>query len=299
LLTIILQPDSGGSIVGFLSLLSVPVVLYSIWLQKFKLKKWCVLCLAISSLLIAQGIIFASSTASFYNIINVNFFGFLFSAIFFTTLWLFAKPVFEGKIKAEKSETELKKFKRNFDVFNFLSKEVLVQKGFNKLEGLTFGNKLATTQLNIIISPSCGHCHKAFEDGYNLVKKFPEKVYLNVLFNINPENNDNPYKAVVETLLVINNINPENTESAISDWHIKKMELAPWLKKWKMNTIDMKVNHQIHQQYNWCLENEFNYTPVIITNNKLLPAAYEINELKYFLNDFSEEKKEKYILEEA
>jgi hypothetical protein len=52
----------------------------------------------------------------------------------------------------------------------------------------------------------------------------------------------------------------------------------------------MKVNHQIHQQYNWCSENEFNYTPVKIINDKLFPKEYDINELKYFLNDFSEEK---------
>jgi uncharacterized membrane protein len=299
LLAIILQPESGGSIVGFLSLLSVPVVLYSVWLQKFELKKWCVLCLAVSFILIAQGIIFASSTTSFLNILESNFFGFLIATVLFTAIWLFIKPVFEGKIKAEKGETALKKFKRNFEVFNFLSKEVLVQEGFNKLDGITFGHKTATTQLTIIISPSCGHCHKAFEDGMNLFKKFPERIFFNVLFNINPENEDNPYKKVVETLLTINNINPENAESAISDWHIKKMELEPWLKKWKMNSIDMKVNHQIFQQYNWCLANEFNYTPVKIVNKKLFPAAYEINELKYFINDFSEEKEESYILEKA
>ncbi|WP_395058067.1 vitamin K epoxide reductase family protein [Flavobacterium sp.] len=299
ILSIIMQPEEASNIIGFLSLTATPLILYSVWLQKFQLKKWCVLCLVVSVVIVLQSLVFGFTTTSFSNFIAINFFGFLFSGILLTTIWLFVKPIFEDKIKAEKDVTQLKKFKRNYEIFSSLSKDISVLNGFDKLEGLQFGNKTASIQLTIIISPSCGHCHKAFEDGFNLVTKFPEKVLLNVLFNINPENNDNPYKAVVENLLSISNINPENTESAISDWHIKKMDLETWLKKWKMNTVDMKVNHQIHQQYNWCLENEFNYTPVKIINNKLFPNEYEISELKYFLNEFSQEKEENYILAEA
>lgn len=298
-IAILIQPEASSSIIGLLSLVALPVIGYSIWLQKMQLKKWCVLCLAVSTVMVLQSLVFGFTTASFFTITVLNGFGFLFSVILLTTIWLFVKPIFEAKIKAEKGETELKKFKRNYDLFHFLSKDIPVLNGFHKLEGLQFGSKTASVQLTIIISPTCGHCHRAFEDGFNLVTKFPEKVFLNVLFNINPENNDNPYKAVVETLLAISNSNPENAESAISDWHIKKMDLESWLKKWKMNSVDMKVSHQIHQQYNWCLENEFNYTPIKIVNNKLFPNEYDISELKYFLNDFSKEKEENYILAEA
>ena len=38
------------------------------------------------------------------------------------------------------------------------------------------------------------------------------------------------------------------------------------------------------------MKNNFNYTPVKIVNDKLFPTEYELNELKYFLNDFIEEK---------
>ena len=45
-------------LIGFLSLLSFPLIIYSIHLQKFKIKKWCSLCLIASSLLIFNGIVF-------------------------------------------------------------------------------------------------------------------------------------------------------------------------------------------------------------------------------------------------
>lgn len=288
-LALLLDPKL-SVVVGGLSLLALPVIAYSIWLQKFQLKKWCVLCLVISLIILVQGIVFWFSNPFFSDVFPVNFFGFTLSVILFGSAWLFFKPVLEAKIKAESDVTEMKKFKRNYSVFNHLTKKIQSLTDFDKLEGLHFGNRDAATQLTIIISPSCGHCHKAFEDAFELVMKFPQKVFLNVLFNINPENSANPYTIVVESLLAINNLLPEKVEEAIKDWHFKKIGLEEWKKKWIVEVIDMKTTQQLYQQYNWCLENEFNYTPVKIINSKLFPQEYEISDLKYFLNDFSEEK---------
>ena len=107
---------------------------------------------------------------------------------------------------------------------------------------------------------------------------------------INPENNDNPYKAVVERLLTLNRSTPGKIVEAISDWHIKKMSLKKWLKKWQNEPASMMINQEIQKQYEWCSKNNFNYTPVKIVNEKLFPNEYELSELKYFLNDFVEEK---------
>jgi hypothetical protein len=123
-----------------------------------------------------------------------------------------------------------------------------------------------------------------------MVLKFPDKVSLNILFNINPDNTENPFKVVVERLLTINRSTPGKTVEAISDWHIKKMNLKKWLKKWHVENISMMVSQEINKQYEWCSKNNFNYTPVRIVNEKLFPAEYELSELKYFLNDLTDEK---------
>ncbi|MFV8347623.1 vitamin K epoxide reductase family protein [Flavobacterium sp. ZB4P13] len=289
-LSIALQPASSSNVVGFLSLLSLPVILYSIWVQKRQLKKWCLLCLVISFIIVLQSVIWIFMGQPFLGIALPNLFSYLISLIVTTSFWLVIKPILENKIKMEKSINELKKFKRNYDVFNFLLKKIPVVKGLDQLEGLRFGNRNSEVNLTLILSPSCGHCHKAFQEAFELVSTFPQKISLNVLFNINPENNDNPYKVVVESLLAINNSNLGKMEEAISDWHIQKIGLEKWNNKWKIDNIPMRVNHQIEQQYNWCLENEFNYTPVKMVNDKLFPVEYDVNELKYFLNDFTEEK---------
>jgi uncharacterized membrane protein len=290
IVSLLLNPIYSSKIIGLLSLFSLPVIAYSVWLQKFKIKKWCMLCLLVSAILVLQGFAGYFLEEPLLTNLVFNDFSYLFSVVFCTSLWLMLKPLLESKFKAENEVKELKKFKRSYPVFEFLSKEVPAKEGFSKLQGLQFGNPKSTIALTIILSPSCGHCHKAFEDAISLIHKYPEKIFLNVLFNINPENNDNPYKPIVENLLEINNIFPDKMEEAISDWHIKKVGLEPWINKWKSSTISMKVNQQIQQQYDWCLANEFNYTPVKIVNGKIYPNEYSINELKYFINDFSEEE---------
>ncbi|MFV8332058.1 vitamin K epoxide reductase family protein [Flavobacterium sp. GSP14] len=290
MLSIILDPIYSSKIIGVLSLVSFPVIAYSIWLQKVQIKKWCMLCLMVSAILILQGLVGYFIDQPLLINSSHNNFSYLFAFVVFSSLWLFLKPVLESRYKAQSEVKELRKFKRSFAVFEFLSKEVEILSGFDKLEGLHFGNSSSSIALTIILSPNCGHCHKAFEEAIDLVHEFPEKVFLNILFNTNPENNENPFRAIVESLLEINASFQNKIEEAITDWHIHKIGLELWSKKWKQNAISMKVNHQIQQQYNWCLENEFNYTPVKIVNGKLFPNEYNITELKYFINDFSDEK---------
>ena len=144
------------------------------------------------------------------------------------------------------------------------------------------------------MSPSCGHCHKAFKDAHELYKKNPESVYLRILFNVNPENEQNNYRIIVQNLLYINSVDSNKAREALIDWHINEIGLDAWKEKWGINVHDMIINNEMYDQYNWCVSNEFNYSPVKIINTKLFPNEYEIADLYYFMNDFEEVKKLQY-----
>jgi uncharacterized membrane protein len=288
-ISILIQPEFSNKIVGFISLLSIPAILYSIWLQKFELKKWCILCLAVSFVIVFQSFVFTLGNASWFNNDVTNYYSFIFSTILLTSLWFSIKPILENKIKFEKEANELMRFKRNFDVFQFLSKDIEEYDDFEKLIGIEFGNKNAATQITLILSPSCGHCHTAFQDAYELIQNHSEKTHLTILFNINPENEDNTYRIVAETLLALNEQDPQKAKEAIIDWHINRLDLENWKRKWSIDSPHLLINKQLQNQYYWCLKNEFNYTPVKIINSSLFPDEYELKELKYFITNFSEE----------
>lgn len=288
-IAILVKPLESSIFIGFLSLLAIPVIVSSVWIQKFEIQKWCVMCLIVSFLIFTQSIIWFSSDLFTLTFEFGSIFPFLFSLVLLVPIWHVVKSMIKNILSTENSLKELKKFKRNYSLLNFLSKKVPHTKGFEDLRGLNFGNRNASIKLSVIISPSCGHCHKTFQEAFDLVLRFPDKIFLNVLFNINPENNDNQYKVVVERLLSINRSTPGKTVEAISDWHIKKMTLKKWLKKWHVDSVSMMITQEINKQYEWCSKNNFNYTPVKIVNEKLFPNEYELNELKYFLNDYVEE----------
>jgi intracellular septation protein A len=289
LIAILVRPFDSAIFIGFLSLLAIPVIVSSIWIQKFEIQKWCVMCLVVSFLIFAQSAIWFASDFFTLTFAFDIIFPFLFSLVLLVPMWLIAKPMIKNMLKSDNSLKELKKFKRNYSLLNFLSRKVINTDGFDDLRGLNFGNRNAAVKLSVIISPSCGLCNTTFQEAFDLVLKFPDRIFLKVLFNINPENTDNPYKAVVERLLTINRSTPGKTVEAISDWHIKKMNLKKWLKKWHVESVSMMINQEINKQYEWCSKNDFNYTPVKIVNERLFPNEYELNELKYFLNDYVED----------
>lgn len=289
LIAILVQPLESSVFIGFLSLLAIPVIVSSIWIQKFEIQKWCVMCLAVSVLIFVQSVIWFSSDLFTLSFTLNEMFPFLFSVLLLIPIWFVLKAMIKNILSSENSLKEMKKFKRNYSLLNFLSKKVPYTNGFDDLRGLTFGNRSAAVKLSVILSPSCDHCHKTFQEAFDLVLRFPDKIFLNILFNINSENAENPYKAVVERLLMINRATPGKTVEALSDWHIKKIGLKKWLKKWHVDSVSMMVNQEIQRQYEWCSKNNFNYTPIKIVNERVFPGEYELSELKYFLNDFIEE----------
>lgn len=182
-----------------------------------------------------------------------------------------------------------KRFKRNFKVFKSFSKKATMQEGFDELNGIQYGDSNAPISITLFLSPSCGHCHKAFQDSKDLFEKNKKNINLQILFNVNPENSNNEYLSVVETLLALNASNKDMAKEALEDWHIKKISLIEWKEKWSLSSYDMIVNNQMMKQYDWCFANDFNFTPVKIVNGELFPNEYELNDIKYFINDFEEE----------
>jgi uncharacterized membrane protein len=285
----LLRPSESSLFIGFLSVLSFPVLLFSIWIQKFQIKKWCVLCLAISFLVLTEGLLFLflNEFSFSHKFSTILLFFFLLVTVYL--IWIFIKPFVQDAISAKTELKQIKKFKRNYSVLKFLLRDIPFLDGFENLKGLDFGNKNASLNLSIIINPSCGHCHKAFKESLDLVSRFPERVFLRVLFNINPENTDNAYKVIVDQLLIINKTNPSQIVEAISDRHIKNLDIKQWTEKWGIIPANSAIKEDIQQQYDWCQKNEFNYTPVKIVNGKQFPDEYELSDLKYFLNDFEEQ----------
>lgn len=255
------------------------------------LKKWYTLYIAVSFIIIIQSVVF-----EFVNIYGINtslltFYNIIFSTLLLICFWFFVNQNVVNKIKFEKEIKELKKFKRNFNFFQFHYKSIDEYDGFDELKGITFGKKNSSTQLTLILNPSCNTSRETFEEAYEVFQNYSEKIYLNILFNVNPSNTENPNKSVAENLLALNEQDPKKAKEAIIDWYINQTDLKTWRRKWNIEIPHLLTNKQLQNQYFWCLKNEFNNTPIKIINENLFPDEYNIGELKFFITDFQKEFK--------
>lgn len=275
------------TIINAISLISMPIVFYSIWMQKVKLKKWCVLCLMISGLLVLQSALIFSTGFE----LNINITGLITATILVCILWLFIKNYLENNIDLEKNNKELKRFKRNYKIFDLLKQPLKSPTRTAAFSTVEIGSQLNPIKISLALSPSCGHCHTAFEQALKVYKSNTEKTKLSVFFNLNPENKDNPYLEVAKSIMQINKKNTENVVEALSDWHIKKMSLSDWLFKWEQSVVEEEIIEDLQSQYDWCLQNNFNYTPVKMINENEYPKEYDLEELKYFISEIEEETK--------
>lgn len=288
LFSLLINPNT-VFIITNLSLLSLPILAYSIWLQKIRLKKWCTLCLSISFIIFLQSLVNLFVVSSFqFNLKNTLFY--IFNFIIIGLIWFIFKSFITENKKLIEDNHQLKRFKRNFSIFNSQLKPIIFPDNLKNLNGIIFKKSEETVKLSLFLSPSCGHCHTAFKDAYELYLSNPEKFSFEVLFNINPKNNDNPYKEIVNSILTINTYDSKSAIEAIIDWHIHHLNLEKWKEKWSVKDNEMNIYNEIQNQYNWCLENNFNYTPVKIINQKIYPQDYALSELKYFINEIMEEK---------
>src|SRR5690606_26244190 len=207
--------------IGFFCLLSVPVILYSVYLQQFKIKKWCILCLGVSFVLFLQAIIFLFS----YDEMAWNIYEYLQYVITVIVAWFLWKTVEKVLISrndlVSKNRT-LFRFKRNFEIFDFLSDKNTVTENIKQLKGITVNNKENPVKLRLFLSPGCGHCYTAYKKGLELAKNYPEKISLEILFNVNIQNTENPFIPVVESMYEIFLSENNTIINALDDWHIKK-----------------------------------------------------------------------------
>jgi uncharacterized membrane protein len=273
-------------ILNILSLFSIPIVIYSVWLQKVKLQKWCMLCLAVSILLIFQGVLFFLSGELPKDISSL-----ILATVLATTLWLFMKSNLEKSSNLEKNNKKLKKFKRNYSVFELLQKPLKTPLRAAIFSTVEIGSRLNPIKVSLALSPSCGHCHSAFEQAIKLFNSNPESIQLSIFFNLNIENKANPYLDIVKNIMQINQKDPEDVVEALSDWHIKRMSLLDWLFKWEQLHIEDEIIEDLQSQYEWCLQNDFNYTPVKMINESEYPREYDLEELKYFISEIEEIKR--------
>lgn len=73
---------------------------------------------------------------------------------------------------------------------------------------------------------------------------------------MNINNADNPLLDIAKISIKLFN-QKRDFKLALTDWHINKLDIKVWKKKWSLEREFLIENEQLEKQFQWYLKNEF------------------------------------------
>ena len=276
-------------IIFFLSLSSLFAVVYTIYIQIFKLKSWCFLCLIISIILVSQFIIL-----NFSNLNVLGFQEFIFSGsvllMLIISLWYLIKGLWLSNSKISTIRGELLEFKKNKDFFfySLAKNEASFPAYLKEKNKISFGNMSSGIVVKSITNPLCGFCKNSFEAVDSLLTKRGNDIRVDFIFNISEDVN-HASNIIIGKVIELYSESKFEAYKALQFWFENK-DLKVWTRKYVRGKQPELLTQKIIQKHIlWCKMNNINYTPAIILNGSVFSQTnYDVNDIGFFIEDLKE-----------
>jgi thiol-disulfide isomerase/thioredoxin len=272
---------------SFILCFSIPVILLSLYFQKFVEKKWCPICLVIIGIVLFElGYLFLAKQGGFsISIRAIILFLFVFLSVSF--IWIVLKKILESQKNLKEFQFKANRFIRNYEIFknNLFSK----RKVFFPEIPIIIGNKESKTIITIISSPFCGHCKKAHDVLEQIVENHSDNLQVQIILKVDLKNQSEENKLFFRSLYKIHSLNDTAIFiKALKDW-FNITDLPVWFSKYPLSIND-SFDEIMQTHYNWCDRNSLNFTPAIFINGFEYPELYERENLEYFINELIEDE---------
>jgi len=273
------------SIQFILLVISLPLIGISLFYQKFIIKKWCNICLAIVSVIVLE-ISFLFYTQGLYSW-SIDFLSItLYSAIYIglVFVWKKLKNLFVKLKELEDERVESNRLIRNYNLFkNTLTASKRIGICDNPL---IFGNENAALKLYFVINPYCGHCVEPHNMLRKLLIKHNKEIDVRYFFKLDTTtSNGNDLELLIKNLIHTKLVNGnEGFYDALDDWYYQKDE-KKWLSKYHSAFDETHVNRILKNQYNWCSKNNLDFTPILIINGYQYPNIYNLKDFPFYINE--------------
>jgi uncharacterized membrane protein len=281
-----LSGSSMNNLIAILSLIMIPVILYSVSYQAFIVKKWCPLCLATSFILLIQ-VISTFIFNSFQYQLDVKEFLFFISSFAISTLaYGYFKSIVETNIKLKEVQIKAYKFKRNISIFEVLyNNNSILDTEINDVQEIQFGNPNALFKIVLVTNPLCGYCKLKHQALDRLLLSNAKDVLATIRFNINTEQKENSVYVIANILLNIYSKNILLCQEAIHQIYSNGVNVEKWIENYKMYAED-DYYEVLEAEKKWCIYNNINFTPAVYLNDREYPKEYDLSDLLLFTDEF-------------
>ncbi len=275
------------SVQKILLLFSLPVILLSLYYQKYVEKKWCPLCLVIIGIIIVEliylALFFTNDFAMSYQ--SVIVLGLVSSTV--ALVWSTLKKTLMKHKELKEFQLTGNRFMRNYEIFK---NSLLAKTNINlPYSPIFLGNKESETEITIITSPFCGHCEKAHEILENILVSNQDNLKIKVIINADIDVLDEEKKLFFRSLMCIYLEKGEVFFMEALHYWFSTKNLKDWIKRYELPFDSEKIDFIFQQHKLWCKSNDFNFTPAIFVNGYEYPKAYSRESLEFFVNELVED----------
>ncbi|MEZ4874228.1 MAG: vitamin K epoxide reductase family protein [Flavobacteriaceae bacterium] len=273
------------------SILSLPVLIYSIYYQKLVVKKWCPLCLGIGGVLALQAVL-VFTLKGYDEILALDFktIGlFLLATLIVSSLVKTVIDFAKDKIALKTIKVEHLKFKNNFTLFNAIYQQNGRLNTSYPIPGeIVLGNKNAPVELVLVTSPFCSYCKQAHRDIEQILQTSKNRVKIIVRFIVDPSKKESDlYKLVSQLLYLYHTQGEAKTIMALDLLYGPASNPKQWIENQTITYNDV-YNKTMELQKQWATENGINFTPALYLNDRQFPKEYNRTDIVPFLEDFIE-----------
>ena len=289
-LTLLTFIQAANPVISYtISLVAIPVTLYSIYYQYAVIKKWCLLCLSIVGVLWLQALAPVITNTYINSFILTDAVSFGMVAFATWLLWSYIKPLITDVHQLKKEKIENVKFKRNYTLFeSLLHKSPQLNTQLNNSKEIVFGNQKSKLEIVVITNPFCGHCKPVHKHVDAILHRYGNNVKIRVRFNISTQDTNSDGVKISSRLIEIYNTKGA-TQCLLAMGEIYEGEKPlVWLQKWGACTDDTTYIAELEKENVWCKENVINFTPEILINGKSFPKEYSRTDLIFFIEDLEE-----------
>ncbi|WGK63679.1 vitamin K epoxide reductase family protein [Croceiramulus getboli] len=276
-----------------LSLLSLPLILYSVYYQLFIIKKICVLCLGIVGILLLQFVVITMMT----NDENINLLTLLPTSLLLsliTVSWMNIKRMYLNQILSEELSLNNLTFKRNYHLFlAYYDNLPRVETNEDSIFDIYLGNPNADVRILTVTNPLCEFCFETYNVFMDLLKKYENEIVIKFRFFISDMNRNNAETKIAERLIDLFLNEKDSFEDAFQHWYAKKTSIQEWFNKWGYCKNE-SINEILNLQRQWSVNSNVQSRPSIFINGKYFPKFYNPEDIRHFIRpliDFEGKKK--------
>ena len=258
------------------SLLVLPFTLWSLFVQAFIIRKWCLFCCSVVLLLWTNAAVLTVfySPPAIITIPNTALWALLFIACLAVVLELSKTIGQKEQLYAQQRETA----KIKYDILTMQAQLLDTTYTIDNI-GFAWSNPGSAHDIGLYVSTACSHCGKAVQELKRLTDIYPG-ISFRLIYAVNPDNPDNESNVIVRHFINLYKTMDKNAFFDMLDaWYStlnKKLEALQQtypVPSVQNNTEEMDVLYQFNQQ------SKISYTPAILLNGQLFSKLYSYTDL--------------------